>query len=180
MCRPPLEVADLIHAEALLRHSSTGSRCRSAHHPDAVRPSRSGRNHHLPPSLGTSPQRDCQSSGLAEEERRITTGRLDVPATTGGGRSDSRCRSCIHRTKPPLAQREASQSPAGHSALSYRRTRRPSRSVHPLRASRHLLQLLPEPALSEMSEQCPRPLAPSTAPGASPDALRACCLHPSS
>ena len=34
-----------------------------------------------------------------------------------------------------------SQSAAGHCAVSHRRTRRSSRSVHPLRASRHLLQL---------------------------------------
>ena len=88
------------HAEALLRHASTGSRRGSAHHPDAVRPSRSGRNHHLPPSFRTSPQRDRQSSGLAETERHVTTGWLDVPATARGGRSYPHRGRRIHRTKP--------------------------------------------------------------------------------
>jgi len=39
------------YAEALLRHTSTGSRRGSANHPDVARASRSRRNHHLPPSL---------------------------------------------------------------------------------------------------------------------------------
>jgi hypothetical protein len=67
----------------------------------------------------------------------------DEPATAGGGRSHPQRGSCFHRTKSPLAQLEACQSAAGHCALSYRRAGRSSRRVHPQRASRHLLQLLP-------------------------------------
>ncbi len=39
------------YAAALFCHTFTGSRRGSAHHPDVARASRSGRNHHLPPSL---------------------------------------------------------------------------------------------------------------------------------
>src|ERR1039457_4241392 len=51
--------------------------------------------------------------------------------------------------------------------------------MHPLRTSRHLLQLVPKPALPEVSGGGSRPLARSTSPGASPDTLRPCGLHPS-
>src|SRR6266436_3076740 len=52
--------------------------------------------------------------------------------------------------------------------------------MHPLWTSRHLLQLLPQPALPQVSGGRSRPLACSTSPGASPDALCACGLHAAS
>src|SRR6266566_3579764 len=52
--------------------------------------------------------------------------------------------------------------------------------MHPLRTSRHLLQLLPQPALPEVSSRCSRPLACGASPGASPNALCACGLHAAS
>ena len=84
---------------------------------------------------------------------------------------------CFHRTKSPLAQLEARQSAAGHCALSYRRTWRASRRVHPLRASRHLLQLLPQPALPEVSDLGAGTVDRRTSERTSPDALRPCGLH---
>jgi len=49
-----------------------------------------------------------------------------------------------YRTKSPVAPLEACQSVAGHCAVSYRRTRRSCRSMHPLRTSRHhFVQQLP-------------------------------------
>src|SRR5713226_1629323 len=51
--------------------------------------------------------------------------------------------------------------------------------MHSLRTSRHLLQLLPQPALPKVSGGGSRPLARSASPGASPDPLRPCGLHPS-
>src|SRR6266852_3829 len=52
--------------------------------------------------------------------------------------------------------------------------------MHSLRTSRHLLQLLPQPALPEVSSRSARPLARSASPGASPDTLRPCGLHAAS
>src|SRR5258708_30020521 len=52
--------------------------------------------------------------------------------------------------------------------------------MHPLRTSRHLLQLVQKSALPEVSGRSSRSLARSTSPGASPNALRPCCLHASS
>src|SRR5712692_7476165 len=52
--------------------------------------------------------------------------------------------------------------------------------MHSLRTSRHLLQLLPQPALPEVSSRGARPLARSASPGASPDTLRPCGLHAAS
>src|SRR5258708_31426449 len=51
--------------------------------------------------------------------------------------------------------------------------------VHPLPASRHLLQLVQKSALPEVSGRSSRPLARSTSPGASPNALRPRGLHAS-
>ena len=74
-----------------------------------------------------------------------------------------------------------SQSAAGHCAVSHRRTRRSSRSVHPLRTSRHhLLQQLPESTLPEVSDRGPGTVDRSTSSRTSPDALRPCGLHTSS
>src|ERR1700740_1369411 len=52
--------------------------------------------------------------------------------------------------------------------------------MHSLRTSCHLLQLLPQPALPEVSSGGARSLARSAAPGAPPDALRPCGLHAAS
>src|SRR5712691_571951 len=52
--------------------------------------------------------------------------------------------------------------------------------MHPLRTSRHLLQLVPQSALPEVSGRSSRSLARSASPGASPNALRPCGLHPTS
>src|SRR5216684_6314383 len=169
------------HVASLLRHASPRSGRGSAHHSDPVRPSRPQRDHPLPPSFTTSSPRDGESSGLTEAERPADTGGIDEPAAPGGGRSHPQRRSCLPRTKSPVAQLEACQSAAGHCAVSYRCTRRSSRSVHPLRASRHhLLQLLPKSALPEVSDRCSGTLDRSTSKRTSPDALRPCGLHTSS
>src|SRR2546422_9015468 len=52
--------------------------------------------------------------------------------------------------------------------------------MHPLRTSRHLLQLVQKSALPKVSGRSSRSLARSTSPGASPNALRPCGLHTSS
>src|SRR6266852_3414934 len=52
--------------------------------------------------------------------------------------------------------------------------------MHSLRTSRHLVQLLPQPALPEVSSGGARPLARSASTGASPDTLRPCGLHAAS
>src|SRR5216684_1037162 len=52
--------------------------------------------------------------------------------------------------------------------------------MHPLRTSRHLLQLVQKSALPKVSGRSSRSLARSTSPGASPNALRPCGLHASS
>src|SRR5258708_4173255 len=52
--------------------------------------------------------------------------------------------------------------------------------MHPLRTSRHLLQLVQKSALPEVSGRSSRSLARSASPGASPDILRPCGLHTSS
>src|SRR5258707_7643391 len=150
------------------RRSCTRTRCVTA----SPRISRSQRNHPLPASFATSSPRDRESFGFAEVKR------VDEPAAPRGGRSHPHRGSCLHRTKPQVDQLEACQSAAGHSAVSHRRTRRASRSVHPLRAScHHLLQLLPEPPLPEVSDRCPGTVDRSSSARTSPDALCACCLH---
>ena len=52
--------------------------------------------------------------------------------------------------------------------------------VHPLRASRHLLQLLPQSALPEVSDRGAGTLDRRTSTRTSPDPLRPCGLHASS
>src|SRR6202030_3668317 len=136
-------------------------------------------DHHLLPSFTTSSPCDRQSSGLAAAERR-TTERVDEPAAPRGGRSHPQRRSCLPRTKSPVAQLEAHQGAAGHCAVSYRRTRWSSRSVHPLWAScHHLLQQLPQSTLPEVSDRGPGTLDRGTSKRTSPDALRPCGLHTS-
>src|SRR5215469_14123293 len=168
------------HAAPLLRHSSTRSRYRPPHHSDPVRPSRSEGNHRLPASLRTSPESNGESPGLAATEKRVTAGRVDESAAPRGGRSHPRCGSCFHRTKSPVDSLEACQSAAGHRALSYRRTRWSSRRVHPLRVScHHLLQLLPQPALPEVSDLGSRTVDRCASPRTSSNTLRPCSLYAS-
>src|SRR5262249_20612437 len=85
----------------------------------------------------TSLERNTESTGLATTERRVSTGRVNEPATLGGGRSHPHRGRRIPRTKSPVDPLEACQSPADHCAVSYCRTRRSCRSMHPLRASCH-------------------------------------------
>src|SRR6267154_522684 len=51
--------------------------------------------------------------------------------------------------------------------------------MHSLRTSCHLLQLVPQSALSKVSSRSSRPLAGKALPGTSSDPLRACGLHSS-
>src|SRR5260221_1109193 len=137
-------------------HSPARSGRRSAHHSDPVRPSRSQRDHHLPPSFRASSSRNRQSSGLAAAERLVNAGGGDEPAAPRGGRSHPQRGSCLHRTKSPVAPLEGHHKTVGPLGPPPRRTRRSFRSVHPLRAScHHLLQILPKPALPEGSDPCP-------------------------
>src|SRR5260370_279560 len=177
----PPETSPSPHVASLLRHASSRGGRGSAHHSDPVGPSRPQRDHHLPPSFTTSSPRDCESSGLTEAERPADTGGIDEPAAPRGGRSHPQRRSCLPRTKLPMAQLEAHQSTASHCAVSYRCTRRSSRSVHLLRAScHHLLQQLPQQTLPEVSDRGPGTLDRRTSKRTSPDALRPCGLHTSS
>src|SRR5439155_14189269 len=112
---------------------------------------------------------DCESFGFAEAERRATPERIDEPATTGGGRSHPHRGRRIHRTEPPVDSLEARQSASRHSAVPHCCPWRASRRVHSLRASRHLLQLLPQPPLPEVSDRCPGTLDRSTPKRTSPD-----------
>src|SRR6516225_10741777 len=94
---------------------------------------------------------------------------LGDPATLGGGRHHPHRRTSLLGTLSSLLDLAASQSAPGHCPLPHRRARRPSRLLYPLRIShRHLLQLLPEPALSEMPDPCP-------AKSGSRNVNRSCC-----
>jgi len=88
---------------------------------------RSERDGPLSASLPTSPACGLESIGFTAARRPSAAGRVDGPATAGGGRSDLRRGRCFHRTKSPLAPLAAHQSVAGHSPVSYCRTRRSSR-----------------------------------------------------
>ena len=57
------------YPSSLLRDASPGTGCGPAQHPDAVRPQRSGTDHHLPPHFPTPPERDRQSAGLTVTEK---------------------------------------------------------------------------------------------------------------
>src|ERR1035437_8635092 len=166
------------HAASLLRHSSARSRRRSAHHSDPVGPQRSERDHHLSASFAAPSSRDRQPAGLAAAERQLRTGGIDEPAAPGGGRSHPRRGSCLPPTKPPVDRLEACQSAAGHRTVSHRRTGRASGSMHSLRAScHHLLQLLPKPALPEVSDRRSGTVDCGTLTTASANTLRPCGLH---
>src|SRR5258708_976044 len=90
------------HTETLLRHSSAGGGCGSAHHSAAPRASRSERNHDLSPSLTTAPQRNRKSAGLAQAERQGTAEKVDEPPATRDGPSVPSCSPPIPPTHPQL------------------------------------------------------------------------------
>ena len=66
---------------------------------------------------------------------------------------------------------------AGPCSLPHRRARRASRSLLGLRIFRHLLQLVSQSALSQVSGQCTPALAPSAGTGVAARQLRARRLH---
>src|SRR5271165_2819206 len=82
-----------------------------------------------------------------------TTIRHDT-TTLGGGRYHPQGRRQVPRTLLPFAHLDAAQSASRDRALPHGRTRWASRSMRSLRASGHLLQLLPQPALSQVPDQC--------------------------
>src|SRR5271167_2685586 len=95
-----------------------------------------------------------RSASLANafHESDRTTIRHDT-TTLGGGRYHPQGRRQVPRTLLPFAHLDAAQSASRDRALPHGRTRWPSRSMCSLRASGHLLQLLPQPALSEVPDQ---------------------------
>src|SRR5215472_12890306 len=91
-------------APPLLRHPFVGSRRRSAHHPDLVRPSRSERNRSLSPPLTTALACHSQSAGrTGAEERQAVPGGVDESATVRSGRYHSQRRHRLHREEPFVA-----------------------------------------------------------------------------
>ncbi len=79
-------------------------------------------------------------------------------------------------SRPPLEVADLIRA-AGTAFLERNRQWIRSRSVHPLRTSRHLLQLLPQSPLSEVSDRGPRTVDRRAAKGTSPDTLCPCGLH---
>src|SRR5579885_1727433 len=88
----------------------------------------------------------------AFHESGRTTTRHDT-ATLGGGRYHPQGRKSIHRTLCGLVGVGTAKGPPGHRALPYGRARWAPRSMRSLRSSGHLLQLLPQPSLSEVPDQ---------------------------
>src|SRR5271165_3286300 len=82
-----------------------------------------------------------------------TTIRHDT-TTLGGGRYHPQGRRQVLRTLSRFAHVDPGQSASRNRALPHGGTRRASRSMRSLRASGHLLQLLPQPALSKVPDQC--------------------------
>src|SRR5215472_7967060 len=95
-----------------------------------------------------------RSASLANafHESGRTTIRHDT-TTLGGGRYYPQGRRQVLRTLSRFAHLDPAQSASRNRALPHGRTRRPSRSMRSLRASGHLLQLLPKPALSKVPDQ---------------------------
>src|SRR5271157_3664272 len=155
------------HLAALFRNPPVRRRCRSAHHSVAAGASRFGRNHHLPASVQTPSQRHREPVGLlglvrGEAETRALAKALNESPSPGDGRLGSQPGANLCRAQLPVDDLAAPESIAGHRPLPHRRPRRTSRSVHPLRTFRHLLQLVSQSTLSKMPGQCPPPLAGGT------------------
>ena len=83
----------------------------------------------------------------------------------------------FYRTQPEMVHLAAPEDPDRHRLLPHLRARRSHRRVLPLRASRHLLQLVPQPALSEVPVQRARPLAGGAPPGTAAGPLCPCGVH---
>ena len=81
------------------------------------------------------------------------------------------------RAQPEVVHLAASESAERHPALPHRRARRTCGCVFRVRTSGHLLQLVPQPALPEVSGQRARPLARSARQRTAAHALRPRGLH---
>src|SRR5215469_3616365 len=131
------------------------------------------------------PTRWIRSASLANafHESGRTTIRHDT-TTLGGGRYHPPGRRQVPRTLLRFAHLDPAQSASRNRALPYGRTRRPSRSMRSLRASGHLVQLLPKPALSKVPDQCQGEVVVCPATGTvaglllSPGLQRAACAGP--
>src|SRR6516165_723962 len=101
------------------------------------------------------PTRWIRSASLANafHESGRTTIRHDT-TTLVGGRYHPQGRRPVPRTSLRFAHLDPAQSAPRHRALPHGSTRWASRSMRSLRASGHLLQLLPQPALSKVPDQC--------------------------
>src|SRR5215831_4165621 len=101
------------------------------------------------------PTRWLRSGSLANafHESGRTTISHDT-TTLGGGRYHPQGRRQVPRTLWRFAHLDPAQSAPRNRALPHGRTGWASRSMGSLRASGHLLQLLPKPALSEVPDQC--------------------------
>ena len=91
--------------------------------------------------------------------------RISDTATLGGGRCHPQNRKQVPGTLSPVADVGAGQSAHGHRALPYGGTGRAPRPMPGLRLSGHLVQFVPEPALSEVSDQCAGKVAAPAATG---------------
>src|ERR1019366_10284960 len=168
-----------------LCHSSARSGGGPAHHPDAPRSPRSGRDHGLlapfpPPSQRHRQSPGCLGAGVHGEERQAARRQISESSAAGGGRSHPGGRTEIHRSESSLDHRPTSQSVGGHRALPHRRPGGASGSLCPLRVSCPLLQFLPQSALSQVSGPRSRPVAPGAPPRTFAHPLRPCHLHASS
>ena len=79
--------------------------------------------------------------------------------------------------QPFLVEPAAPESADCHRALPYVCARRTSGRVHAVRTSCHLVQFVPGPALSPVSDQRARPLDRRALTRTPADAIRACGLH---
>src|SRR5262249_44037107 len=98
-------------------------------------------------------------------------------ATRRGGRCGPHRRRKLLRAPPEAVFLATAQSTARGPVLSYSLTRRACRCVCKMRISGRLAQLVPQPALTTVPAQCPRPLARSAAERTAADALRRRGLH---
>src|SRR6266853_1531307 len=106
----------------------------------------------------------CRSPIRVRRNGRAGKSRNEA-ATLGGGRYHSRAGQQLPRTPSRLVHLATSKSVPGDYLLPHRSVGRASGPVLRMRLSRHLLLLLPKPALSEMSDQCPQQVAGRAFPG---------------
>ncbi len=152
------------HLAPQLRHSSAGSWHRSAHDPDFARARRSRSTPRLPASVATSPARrsnpldasnvsapDIMKRSRKKQAMTRPPLRWPISFACAGNRFIGKYRSWLdwHQLKVLHAI----------AALPHRNPRRPSRSLSPVWLSDHLLQLLPQPALSEVPDASARQVA---------------------